>query len=519
MSRVPTIPYQEYFEKYKNRHFPKAHETITRTCITYLSFTVFNEVAFRTRDALDRQKGYTLHEYAASQWGYHAQLCDTRDVALTDSILDFLENDNFISAATEAMIAHHPKRPKSSSTCYDFNPQGLHLAAYFGLLDVARAILDSGRSVNVTDREGATPLHWATVNNQPAMMRFLLENRANVNARKLKLWADRSWMSMANLATPIMLAVDNTLLEACEILLDYHTVVSYETLRSAYHAQNERPHALKGMCSAVLKLLLPMNDDARNDLLILAAVFNDLSLIKDILDIGASELAMSRSLDQASSQGSVESVKMLLLAGANAKIDAFKGINALWSTIYGYGDDARRTVILKLLLHAGTQIELCNPKEKTVIFSLLEQSNTPEQHDITVASSSNLANRSVTEADSVQTVEESKSPSEDIVETHDDNINDSSTYTEILVGVVPTVTPLPEPENDKSDWPLSLAKGVDSLDKMLEGDLTSQPFFQLSEPENSERYIYSDRDTSSTPAIKEPLRFERRRLNSRKRSI
>ena len=59
----------------------------------------------------------------------------------------------------------------------------LHHAARDGDLAKTQRLLNAGVGVNARDRNGLTPLHWATGHNHPKVVRLLLDAGADVNAR------------------------------------------------------------------------------------------------------------------------------------------------------------------------------------------------------------------------------------------------------------------------------------------------------------------------------------------------
>lgn len=67
---------QEFFNARKKDLFPKAHEVMASTCLTYLNLQNFrNEGALSDpRLFTDRWQRYQLLGYAAVNWGVHAQL-------------------------------------------------------------------------------------------------------------------------------------------------------------------------------------------------------------------------------------------------------------------------------------------------------------------------------------------------------------------------------------------------------------------------------------------------------------
>ncbi|MFT4194696.1 ankyrin repeat domain-containing protein, partial [Ottowia sp.] len=80
----------------------------------------------------------------------------------------------------------------------------LMMAALKGELDIARALIAKGAQVN---RPGWSPLHYAATGGDTAMIRLLLERRAEVDARS------------PNESTPLMLAARYGTVEAVQMLL------------------------------------------------------------------------------------------------------------------------------------------------------------------------------------------------------------------------------------------------------------------------------------------------------------
>jgi hypothetical protein len=94
---------QEYFEQTQKFWFPDAQGNITRTCITYLSFDVF-EAGFCSTDEIFEARLYShpLYDYASRNWGYHARGDPAEVEQLT---LNFLESEAKLSASSQAMMA------------------------------------------------------------------------------------------------------------------------------------------------------------------------------------------------------------------------------------------------------------------------------------------------------------------------------------------------------------------------------------------------------------------------------
>lgn len=62
---------QEYFEKSWRKWLPSAQVDVARTCVFYLSLSVFGND--RTEDEEPPAHGYCLYDYAAKHWGMHVK--------------------------------------------------------------------------------------------------------------------------------------------------------------------------------------------------------------------------------------------------------------------------------------------------------------------------------------------------------------------------------------------------------------------------------------------------------------
>ena len=188
---------QEYFDKHKDVLFPAAHENIAATCITYLHMKPFRgEGALDDFDAFhDRFCTYGFFDYAAVNWGLHAAMAGSEKAK--DDSLSLLNNESVRAAAWQGLHLNSvgvqmygsewPTRLVDDCVHEVFNVSkplsgALHIAAYFGLIDIVRIFLDLGDDVNQLDGAGRTPLHWAIIGKQNATLQFLLEHGVNANA-------------------------------------------------------------------------------------------------------------------------------------------------------------------------------------------------------------------------------------------------------------------------------------------------------------------------------------------------
>ena len=165
---------QEYFERTKEHWFPDAESEITKTCITYLSFSCFNTGLCMTDKQFEvRISENALYCYAAKNWGYHARAAST---ATDQLILQFLERETKLTGCTQAMLA---LKQYSGQSSYSQNvPQhmiGVHVAAYFGLEKTLASLLGNEYDLDIRDTYNRTPLSWAAKQGHKAVVRLLLE--------------------------------------------------------------------------------------------------------------------------------------------------------------------------------------------------------------------------------------------------------------------------------------------------------------------------------------------------------
>ncbi|OJD34109.1 uncharacterized protein BKCO1_2500095 [Diplodia corticola] len=158
------------------------HRFIAMICITYISLNVFDAGPCGTDDKFEeRLASYCLYPYASECWGHH-----TREALASDrGILRFLESDEKATAASQAMMAmkQYQGRPGYSQK-YPGGMTGIHLAAYFGLEDAVRKLIERGHNPDLRDGYGRTPLILAADKGHDAVAKVLLETgRVDVNHR------------------------------------------------------------------------------------------------------------------------------------------------------------------------------------------------------------------------------------------------------------------------------------------------------------------------------------------------
>ncbi|XP_012937566.1 transient receptor potential cation channel subfamily A member 1 isoform X2 [Aplysia californica] len=164
----------------------------------------------------------------------------------------------------------------------------LHFAAMQGNLDMVVAMYNGQTeefrsAVCIVDGLRRTPLHCATLFNHTAVMKFLLDKGANINAVD------------DNQFTPLLLAASKGKLEATKMLINYGADTTFRDRwnRNLFHLlilSNKVIEDLSGCVKGVKKLYLWLGEKDRNGCTALhyAARYGNLSAVSALLSMGAS---------------------------------------------------------------------------------------------------------------------------------------------------------------------------------------------------------------------------------------
>ncbi|KAH0542764.1 hypothetical protein FGG08_002903 [Glutinoglossum americanum] len=159
---------QEYFKRMSS--FPNADRDIAATCVTYLSSNTFATGFCLTDEEFEgRLRLNPLYDYAARNWGYHAQTASMED----QSILDLLESKAKTSACSQALMASGSL--SGYSQIFPRRMTGVHVAAYFGLVGTIIGLLKNRYNPDLQDSYRRTPLSWAAERGHEVVVKLLLE--------------------------------------------------------------------------------------------------------------------------------------------------------------------------------------------------------------------------------------------------------------------------------------------------------------------------------------------------------
>ncbi|KAJ2898981.1 hypothetical protein MKZ38_003550 [Zalerion maritima] len=163
------------------RELGEAHSTVAKVCIEYLSLKQLEKPHPRTdQEMAARKERYPFLSYAADYWGHHIRMGVIGEVYYL--AWTFLSSNVRLRGACRAMTSHHVSRAKGVTW--------LHLAIYFGIMNLAKKVLDKNEDfVRVPMKsctgEGETPLHWAIMYDQTEFLRLLISKGANPNAAEM----------------------------------------------------------------------------------------------------------------------------------------------------------------------------------------------------------------------------------------------------------------------------------------------------------------------------------------------
>ena len=166
----------------------RSHFWISRACIKYVSldevtsFRITPSNRFHSRNALKELcLTFVLVRYALENWIAHSQIVEQEKVVQDDLIALFQPTSSVLPALhkwnwhTKDLILHGMIQAFVSGMTL------LHIASRFGLSSVVSCILKQGTrnaEIEARDEDGGTPLHHAAEGGHEAIVRYLLENRA-----------------------------------------------------------------------------------------------------------------------------------------------------------------------------------------------------------------------------------------------------------------------------------------------------------------------------------------------------
>ncbi|CAL5866963.1 uncharacterized protein PFLUO_LOCUS1175 [Penicillium psychrofluorescens] len=198
---------QKYFESTWTTWFPEIHELISDSCLTYVSYDVFEEDRFEVKEEFEKiQSEYPFYNYSSLHWGHHyrewpgnrsllmnflqskAKLLgydrcgfdpqlgtprpETTDIK-AEHIVAFFNLTNPMQELLEA-------NPDNLDIQNSRKQSPLSLAAYHGHEMMTKLLLDRGANIDIQDTEGEGPLHMAAKQGHATIVKLLLDKGADI---------------------------------------------------------------------------------------------------------------------------------------------------------------------------------------------------------------------------------------------------------------------------------------------------------------------------------------------------
>jgi len=315
---------QEYFERINSRLNPDGQLEIAQTCLTYLSFSVFESGSCTTDEEFkERLRQHELLNYAAKYCGEHARPVEAK---VAYSICMLVSQSGIFSCAAQALFVTSSKYIWSGAKIPAVT--GLHWIARFGLCDAAKEFLRRGEdetcAVNATDSNGESSLMYAVEHGHCAMAEMLLDKGADINAQG------------GTFGNALQAASFRGHEAVVRLLLNKGADVNAQggTYGNALHAASFRDH------KAVVRLLL--NKGA---------------------DINAQGGTFGNALQAASIQGHKAVVRLLLDKGADVNAQGRYYGNTLHAAVY-----AGKNEVLERLIEEDSIRQFHDPYDRTLLW-------------------------------------------------------------------------------------------------------------------------------------------------------
>ncbi|KAJ7581693.1 hypothetical protein C8J56DRAFT_250116 [Mycena floridula] len=212
---------QEYLQLRQQQWFPNIHCSMAVTCLTYLSFNIFNS----TRDT----SNHPLYRYTNQYWAIHAK----EDEATTmKHILKFLEKQNNVAHA--AVQGYWPTH------------KTVHILSWFDLdQTLEQLLLQDPTHATSIDEKGYTPLSYAVQQGHSDIVQLLLDKNADPDACNKYQRTPLSYAAEEGHSNIVQLLLDKN--------ADPHACDEYQRTPLSYAA--EEGH------SDIVQLLLDKNAD------------------------------------------------------------------------------------------------------------------------------------------------------------------------------------------------------------------------------------------------------------------
>ncbi|KAJ7270955.1 ankyrin repeat-containing domain protein [Mycena rebaudengoi] len=371
--RLVHLTIQDYLDRVRPIRFPEAQTEITRTCLTYISYTDIPKSLYYGEQGLLSYASYYCLLHAVGE----------PELLLRDHIIQFLGD------AHRWQHLHHfiMAPPQWYRTKWPPVPSKLWVAALFGLQEVARHLLESDESINEAEKQASLIVasRWDL-----GVVRILIKHGTNGNAQQAFIGdALRSAVKMGHTSGVQLLleqgadvntlgGVEGTALQAAsakghleivQLLLEHGAQMN---LQGGHYGTALQAASTIGS-TKVVRLLLEHGADANlqgvdhGNALHTASVMGYLEIVQLLLEHGADvnlQGGKYRTALQATAWRSqaIEGVRLLLEHGADINLQGGYFGTALQAA--SLGGDAK---VVQLLLENGANVNLQGGKYGTAL--------------------------------------------------------------------------------------------------------------------------------------------------------
>ena len=165
--------------------FQNAHDEISRTCLTYLSFNEFTRASSPTNQVswTSLFNNYPFLPYAAQHWGNHVSKSKGDDIR--EMALNFLQQET--KMVYSIMHSFTYQYGSSGARSISRSP-ALQVAASFGMETIASSLINGGADVEGRSSDGWTALMVAAWNGHIGMVKLLLAEGADIESKNNDNW-------------------------------------------------------------------------------------------------------------------------------------------------------------------------------------------------------------------------------------------------------------------------------------------------------------------------------------------
>ena len=350
---------QEYFDKSPEKLIQEPEVDLAATCLTYLSFKVFESVPYTDDEAYltslrNRQKEYCFLKYASNYLGQH--MMQNQLHSRLKMLLEFLKTDRVVSFLAQVLYSSRWRRKGNVAKISEECPKqytSLHITAFYGLQEVLAILCKEDIDVNMEDSSRRTALHEAAMGGYYDAVRQLIEKGSDIDH------AD----DMGN--TALSLAAHKGHKPVVELLLTRGVNIKIKN----FFGHTALESAIRGGHTDVVKCMLEyhghdyLSGEEKNDFLCIASKAGLGAIVEILLHIGGNidyKNDNGTALIHAASKGREKVVATLLKCGSDINAKDEDGNTPLHKAVK-FGS------VTRLLLESGADIDIVNDYGETAL--------------------------------------------------------------------------------------------------------------------------------------------------------